>query len=133
MIADAVVPALAGFRAQAESLMVDTCTITRPGEPTTDPDTGEVVTPAPVVYAGRCKVQAGAVQERTDDVGQSVQTTQRYAVHVPVGAYEPAVGDVVTITIATQDANLVGRRHRVTALLHKSLATAYRLAVDEEV
>ena len=52
--ADAV---LAGRQA-AEALMVDSCRITSGGEPTTDPDTGNVTTIRTTVYEGRCKVQS---------------------------------------------------------------------------
>ena len=53
--------------------------------------------------------------------------------HVPVAAFVPVVGHVITITAATIAPGLVGREYRVVALLHKSLATAYRLGVEEIV
>jgi hypothetical protein len=123
---------LAGRR-RAESLMVDACTVGRPGETTTDPDTGELVTPLTPLYAGKAKVQSYLPQELNPEVGESMLTVQRYFVHVPVGSFSPEVGDVVEITAAALDANLVGRAYRVVALLHKSLATAYRLGVEEMV
>ena len=44
-------------RENAESLMTDECTVVRPGEAATDPDTGEVKPTFTQVYAGHCKVQ----------------------------------------------------------------------------
>lgn len=124
---------LAESRADAESLMLDTCTIVRPGEPVTDPVTDVVTAPGPTVYAGKAKVQSLDPQERTPEAGGATFTVQRYALHIPVGAYVPAIGDVATIATAAADANLVGRKYRVVALLHKTLATAYRLALEEGV
>lgn len=119
-------------RADAESLMLDTCTIGDLGDPVTDPDTGEVTTPLVPEYDGRCKVQTWEAQESNPEAGGAVLTVQRYAVHIPVGSYTPEIGHVVEIGTAGMDPNLAGRRYRVVALLHKTLATAYRLGVLED-
>lgn len=131
MLGDAVTQTLPFLRAQAESMMVSTCEVHRLGTPVTDPDTGQVTTPSAVVYAGRCRVQTYEAQESNPEVGGATLTVQRYAVHVPVGSFEPAIGDVVEAITGVMDPNLTGRRYRVVALLHKSLATAYRLGVEE--
>ena len=120
-------------RAAAAALMVDSCQITHPGEQVTDRRTGGVyAVPDAVVYTGRCKVQSYQPFEQTPEAGAHTYTAQRYQVHVPVGSYVPHIGDVVTITAAAMDPNLAGRTYRVVALLHKSLATAYRLAITDE-
>lgn len=136
--------AMAEGRELAESLMLDTCTIGDLGVPDTDPDTGEVITPIVPLYpnpawpadhpwkAGPCKVQAWQSQESNPEAGGATLTVQRYQVHIPVGSYAPEIGHVVEIATAALDPNLVGRRYRVVALLHKSFATAYRLAVEED-
>ena len=116
----------------AESLMLDTCTIGTLGETTTDPDTGETTTPLVVGYTGPCKVQTWEAQESNPEAGSAVLTVQRYQVHIPVGSFAPQVGQVVEIGTAALDPNLTGRRYRVAALLHKTLATAYRLGVLED-
>ena len=123
-------PMSAARRRRAESLMVDTCTVqpvTGVDDATGDPTLGTAV------YTGKCKVQTTQAQEANPEAGGATYTVQRYAVHVPVGAFVPAVGHVVTITAAALDAGLVSRKYRVVALLHKSLATAYRLAVESVV
>jgi len=123
-----VAGALPFLRAQAESLMLDTCTVcpvTGVDEATGAPTLGTAV------YTGKCKVQTSQAQEANPEAGGATYTVQRYAVHVPVGAFVPVVGHVVTITAAALDAGLVGRKYRVVALLHKTLATAQRLAVEE--
>lgn len=118
-------------RADAESLMLDSCTITRPGEPVTDPDTGDVTPGGSQVYQGKVKIQTYEAQESNPEAGGATMTVQRYTLHIPVGAYQPAIGDVATITAASADPGLVGRKYRVAALLHKTLATAYRLGVED--
>lgn len=121
-------------RRAAESLMLDTCTVkVKTGESTNE--TTGVVTPTygAAIYSGKCKVQTTEPQERSHEAGGATYTVQRYAVHVPVGAFVPAVGQVVTITAASLDAGLVGRQYRVVALLHKTMSTAYRLGVEEVI
>lgn len=110
--------------------MLDECTVQRVTGETTDDD-GHVAATYALIYTGRCKVQTYNGQEANPEVGGSTATVQRYAVHVPVGAFEPAVGQVITITRAALDPYLVGRDFRVVALLHKTAGTAYRLGVEE--
>lgn len=115
-------------RAFAEAQMLDMVTVSR-STGDEDPLTGlPVLTP---VYSGKAKVQTYEAQERAAEVGGGTTTVQRYNVHVPVGSFEPEVGDVVTVAAATLDPNLAGREFVVRALLHKTAATAYRLLVDD--
>lgn len=120
--------ALTRGRALAERMMVDTCSISRPGA-TVDELTG-VPTWTPV-YTGKCQVSAYEPQESNREVSSALVTTQRYVLKLPVESYAPQIGDVATITAATYDANLVTRKFRVVALLHKTAATAYRLGAEE--
>lgn len=61
-------PRLPRLRTWAESLMADSCRITRPGHPVTDPATGVAMPVATVVYTGPCKVQTagGLAAENTE-------------------------------------------------------------------
>lgn len=128
-MSDLVGFALGMGRRAAEATMKDACTITQDTEGDPDPVTGE--RPTVTVYTGPCKVQAPVAQEANPEAGETTFTVQRYRVDVPVGAYRPAVGDEVTMTAVRFDPYLVGRKYRAVALLHKSAATAYRLAVEE--
>jgi hypothetical protein len=118
-------------RAAAEALMVDTCTITRQGDPTTDPDTG-VVTPDPdTIYAGRCRVQqARAVGQRTD-TGQVSVVMLRLELQIPTSVTGVAEGDDVVVDTSVHDPDLPGRRFRVRDLAHKSHASARRIGCEE--
>lgn len=121
---------LAGRR-EAEALMLDACTVTRPGDPITDPDTGEVTPSLSPVYMGPCKVQRTATQASNPSAGGHQFTIQDSRVDFPVSAGQLAVDDVVTMTLSVLDPQLVGRVFRVTELFHKSYATAQRTTVSE--
>lgn len=126
-----VTAALLEGRRLAESLMIDTCTVQRVTGHTPNEDGTVTDVLGEPVYTGRCKVQTYEPYQSNPEAGGATFTVQRYAVHVPVGSFAPAVDQVVVIAAATLDPYLAGRRFRVVALLHKSAATAYRLAVEE--
>lgn len=118
-------------RRLAEQYMADSCEAFTVGAPVTDPNTGVTTTPETQLYAGRCRVQTYEAQESRPEAGGDTYTVQRYAVHVPVGSFEPQVGTMIRLTGSAYDPHLVGRVYRVVALLHKTAATAYRLGVEE--
>lgn len=127
---------MAEFRAMAESMMVDACTIRRKTGETID-EGGAVVPTHDTLYEGKCKVQSTeSLDPRSPEVGGHSFTIQRLRVDVPVARsdedYRPQVGDVAAIDAAAYDPHLVGQEFRVTGLLHKTMATAYRLAVTNE-
>jgi len=108
---------LAGRR-EAEALMVDTCTIERPGEPVTDAD-GNVTTGTTPVYSGKCKVQQTISQASNPTAGGHQFTVLDSRVDVPVSAGPIAVDDVVTLTGSVLDPQLAGSVFRVVELFHK--------------
>lgn len=119
-------------RRRAESLMVDACEIrTKPTTGVLDPVTGtRPEQPGALLYSGKCKVQTYEAHEQTPQSGQHAYTVQRYYVHIPAAVDIP-VDARVTITASVLDPNLVGKTYRVAGGLHKSMATANRLLVDE--
>jgi len=123
---------LAGRR-EAEALMLDECTVTRPGDPVTDPDTGTVTPGSTPVYSGPCKVQQTISQASNPSAGGHQFTVQDSRVDFPVSAGPLQVSDSVTITASALDPQLVGRTFRVAELFHKSFATAQRTRVEELV
>lgn len=126
--------ALARGRVAAEISMGDACTIRRvDGTGTTDPDTGYPTQHYTAVYAGKCRIQQ-ATQGQADrqDVGEDSLLLLRLEVQLPiVGSEGLEVGDEVTITAATNDADLVGRVMLIHDLAHKSEATARRVQCTE--
>jgi len=119
---------LAG-RAEAESLMLDTCTITRPGTPVTDPDTGDVTNTPTDVYAGKCKVQSKDSATSNPEAGGATFTVVSRQVHIPANAADVQDGDVVTITASLLNAFTVGKQYRVDGFEPDSFDTAFRLPV----
>lgn len=120
-------------RADAESLMLDACTVGRPGETTTDPGTGELVTPLTPLYAGKCKIKAPQRANQPVEVGGGVITITPGAVHVPAG--HPTIGvfeegDVVTVTESDLGPSLVGMSFRITGPFDGTFVTARRYPTD---
>lgn len=124
-------PALAELRAEAESLMLDTCRVERPGAPIPD-GLGGTTRPMATIYEGKCRVQhvVGRTLSASESVGREY-VEQTLSVHLPVGSVDAAVSDVITITASADDPFLVGRTYRVEAPSNKSQATAYRVPVTE--
>lgn len=127
-----VVAAMRQLIAVRETLMVDECTVTRPGEqpatPDLDPDTGmPLVDPAdPDVYAGPCTIAdpSSALQgHRTvnDDAGVPNQLVLR----VPHRA-ALLPGDVVTVTACAVSPGLVGSVFTVAGEQERTYATYRR-------
>lgn len=122
--------AIAAGRRMAEAMMVDTCEVKHV--------TGSALNGEGVdvpVYATRftspCKVQERGVQSVEREAGGHEATILRTFVHLPISAAAVEVDDVLTITAATHDPQLVGRTFRVLAPNGKSFATARRLEVEE--
>ena len=129
---------MARARANAEDLMTDQCVVTRPGESTTDPNTGLPTTGTEHVYEGRCKVQTsgGLASEQTEGSAAqamgAVSLVWSLYMHFPFGTDGLRAGDVVEITESTNPL-LVGRRLRlVSPQSEKTHATACRWNVKED-
>ena len=126
-----VVEAVNRGRARAESLMLDTCTVHRPGEPITDSD-GNVTPSLTLLYTGPCKIQQTLAQSSNPVAGGHRFTVQDVRWDTPVmTSVQFEVDDVVTITDAVLDPQLTGRVYRVTEPFHKTGATAQRTRVEE--
>lgn len=122
-------------RQLAESLMADTCTITRQVGVVTDDLTGAVTPTTSTVYTGQCRVQQSSQGMGSGtEAGQERVELLRSVVSIPVGAVgadQVRYGDVVTVGAAGLDPALVGRRLRVIDVQVKSMATARRLGCVE--
>lgn len=126
-----ILGALPVFRAEAESIMLDTCTITRPGEPVTDPDSGDVTSTSMPVYTGKCKVQSKDSATSSPEAGEHTFTVVSRQVHIPANAADVQDGDVVTITASRLNTFTVGKQYRVSGFTPDSFDTAFRLPVKE--
>lgn len=126
MSAEAAV--LAG-RIEANSLMLDTCTITRPGTPVTDLNNGDVTNTPTTVYTGRCKVQSKDSATSNPEAGEHTFTVVSRQVHIPANAADVQDGDVITITTSRLNVFTVGKQYRVSGFEPDSFDTAARLPV----
>lgn len=123
---------LAAGRLAHQQLMVDACTISRPGAPTLNRATSQL-TPGPTtqLYSGVCRVKPERIP-RDRQAGQRLTVVGRYEVALPFSAAPTAplqVGDTVTVT-ASADTRLVGQQLAVMAVDFGSTATAWRLTVE---
>ena len=128
-----VVDAVMRGRTAAEALMLDSCTVERSAGTVTNPDTGKVYPALTAIYTGPCKIQQTLAQSSNPVAGEHRYTVQDTRWDTPVSAGPFKVGDVVTITAAVLDSQLVGRVFRVVETFHKSGATAQRTRVEEVV
>ena len=122
-------------RKRANRLMRSRVTVERIGEKAlADVPPFELVAKRTTVYAGRAKVQSYEPYEQERRAGGATVVIQRVRVDLPVGALTVKPGDVVTVTECADDPGLVGRTYRVPGNApYKTLATAYRVFVDEVV
>lgn len=125
--------ALLRGRAKAESLMLDTCTITRVTGSSTNRETGVITPTTTTVYTGICKVQhsQGVLGGSPKDIAEAGRLTTRLELHLPASVTGVRADDRATITAAALDAELVGRVFVVRSSPHKSFLTARRLEVEE--
>lgn len=121
------------LRAQAESLMVDTCVIERPGPSVMDPVTGKVKPSYTPVYSGKCKLQQTLAQPSSREAGGALYTAQDTRLDLPVGVGPVAVDDRVTMVSAANTPAIPGTVFRVLGPFEKSWQTAQRVRVEELV
>ena len=125
------VDALLRGRVAAEALMVDACTIQRPGTPVTDPNTGVVTSVLYPIYTGKCKVQSKDSAMSSPEAGGHVFVVVSRQVHIPAGAADVRNDDVVTVTASVLNPFGIGRKYRVEGFTPDSFDTAARIPVKE--
>lgn len=118
-------------RRAAEKLMVDSCIIERPGDPVTDPDTGNVTAGMVPVYSGKCKVQSKDSATATPDAAGASFVVVSRQVHIPANGADVLNDDVVTITSSKLNVFTVGKQYRVEGFTPDSFDTAARMPVKE--
>ncbi|WP_405883667.1 DUF6093 family protein [Streptomyces sp. NBC_01384] len=132
MTAIDIQPLLAAGRLAHDQLLVDTCTISRPGAPTLDRSTSVLTPGAPtVLYSGACRLKPQRVP-RNEEAGERLTVVARYELALPFASLasdDLQVGDTVTIT-ASGDTRLVNQPFSVLAVDFGSTATAWRITVE---
>jgi hypothetical protein len=132
MTAIDIQPLLAAGRIAHNQLLVDTCTITRPGTPTLNRVTSILTPSAPtVLYSGACRLKPQRVP-RNQEAGERLTIVARYELALPFASLatdDLRVGDAVVIT-ASGDTRLVDQPFAVMAVDFSSTATAWRITVE---
>lgn len=134
ILGDEITAVLPELRAQANSLMEDTCTITVPGvgEGVYDEATNTTTPPAPVqIYAGPARIQIAQLSSDKPLVAVDQLTVVQHIISIPVGAAVVPKAARITIKASAHDPANVGRVFTVRAVLHKSQATALKMQAEE--
>ncbi|HXH57728.1 DUF6093 family protein [Iamia sp.] len=125
---------LSAGRRATERLLIDTCTIGRPGAGagTMNEGTGAITTPArTAVYSGRCRLRQRAGGASGDvEAGEQEVSLRDYLLEIPWDSTSPEVNDVATVT-ASDDTHAVGRELRVTQVHHSSTLLVRRMTVED--
>ncbi|WP_341741307.1 DUF6093 family protein [Trueperella pyogenes] len=122
-------------RRRAVRLMRASVIVERLGEEKiSDSPPFELVRERTRVYEGRAKIQSYEPYEQERAAGGATIVVQRVRVDFPVGELTLEPGDVITVVDSPDDRLLEGKSYRVPGSApYKSLATAYRVFVDEVV
>ena len=134
MLADAIREVLPVLRAEAEAMMVDSCTITRAdGGTAMDPVTLEEVPTYAAVWSGKCRVQrSGALSPREQSGAAGFEFgIDSLLIQLPLSATGIKRGDVLTVTDATTDPDLLDVKATVQANMAKTHATKRTLVCEE--
>lgn len=125
--------ALARGRVAAQALMVDTCTVKRKTGELTNRDEGTTTPTYTTLYTGKCRVQQSQLGAASTpaDPGEAAVRLVALEVQLPMSVTGLREGDLVTITAAALDADLVGRVFTVVGPAHGTHKTARRVQVQE--
>lgn len=139
MIHDDIARVLPELQAHAESMMVDTCTISRRvldenGEPVRvmDPETLAYEDSWETVYEGKARVQrASTSSDHPASAGDFQYGIEPVELQLPISAAGVRRGDRVTVTSSTFDPDLLGVVATVRVNLTKTHSTKRTLICEE--
>lgn len=127
MIGESLARRLPRMQAQAESRMLDTCTVQRVTGVTTDPLTGLDTPTYSPVYSGLCEFKTAAFVALSEESASSQVTVQTDTLKVPTTAPALLPGDLVTFSAATLTPRLRNLRARVDGVHVGTFTTAQRV------
>lgn len=131
-----IVDMVADARAEMETLMTDTCVVSRNGAvvgtPVIDPVTGRFPLPEDVtVYEGPCSTRVPSTMARRPRVSAGDQvTTVKSVLMVPAAAPPLLVDDRVLFTASAFNGNLPGLLFTVVALMPGSHMASQKVAIE---
>ena len=135
-IVSAITAELPYLRAEAEALMLDRGTASRPtgAGKVYNPTSGNDEEATDTLFSSKCKIQSRNLVSREVEVGERTSVSVRTELHLPASSAPLTVGDLFTVTRPHALSTVaVGTVFRVTGPVGKSLATARRYEVVQEV
>lgn len=117
-------------RRMAESRMLDSCTVSRPGPKVWDEDAGGYTQTPVVVFSGLCRVKHPTTSGKGADAGSQLVVVSQVEVHLPLAAVGVMTGDMVKITACPMRPEQVGREFTVGSPFDGSQTTALRYRVE---
>lgn len=125
--------ALAMGRRMAEAGMQDQCRVTRhTGTTVINEETGALERATITVYEGKCSVLSPYRVPSSPSAAGLTQNVENQRLDLPMTASTGIhSGDVVEITYAHTDPDMLGRRYTVSSVMQQSDATARRIPVKE--
>jgi hypothetical protein len=113
-----------------ESIMEDTCTITREGNRVLNETTGQYTVETTTIYTGPCRLVVPPRHPKDVAAVGQVEVVEMARLDLPVSTTAGVMdGDVATFT-ASLDPNLVGRKFLLRGYGAQSQATARRFFVE---
>ena len=131
---------LSRARAKIESLMEDTCVITRFDDSTNDDvideDTGLITQHADTpqtIYTGKCFFAPTGIGSVANAEGQPEQNPgyRTLTAYIPLDAPEVLENDLFTITLSQRDSQVVGRKMVVVGIRHTTFAIGRQLELND--
>lgn len=125
---------LGSMRETVAAHLPDTCTISTPGQPVLDKNTGTYTNPAGApVYSGPCRVRpAGQRGDLVVQAGGEPVTFRTYDATIPWDAAGVEVDHILTLTTSA-DPSLVGRPLRVRDVQYGSWQLGRRLTLEDDL
>jgi hypothetical protein len=125
--------AAARGRAFADAQFTSACTVFKPGEPITDPQTGEVTRAPQTIWFGPCRVRPGSGQmANAGEAGGGEVFEFAFVVSVPFSVASVIEGHRLTVT-ASPDPALIGMTLEVQRIDRGDNVTARRLFCQEVI
>lgn len=123
--------ALPALQSAAESMMLDTCTISSETQGAFDTTAGTYPTTSTVIYTGKCQIKVGTRAALGAEAAGQLLLTLDAVVKVPLtGTETVGKGHIVQVTASVTDPALVGFRARITGPFAQTFATCRRFTVE---
>lgn len=130
MLGDAIRGALPRLRAQAESMMFDTCEVREIVGEDTGPDGRVVTVYGDPIYSGRCRVSGDRPYEQTPEAGGQEFNVRRFILSLPATSGPYREGMQVLVLTSEFQPSLIGSMFRIAGADERTAQTAQRMFIE---